>query len=98
VCHVPNRSAAGPPLFRKEAEAIRTCNARNGPCGIEHRVAYSLHWKIDFGPGYRVYFGQEGEAFVILLCGGDKGSQAADIAKAKAYWRDYREEGEHADA
>lgn len=44
--------------------------------------------KIDFGPGYRVYFGQDGEE-VILLCGGTKKSQAADITAANGYWRDY---------
>lgn len=42
--------------------------------------------RLDFGPGYRVYYGREGETLVILLCGGDKGSQADDIKKAKGYW------------
>jgi len=44
-----------------------------------------------FGPGYRVYFGKDGNTVVILLMGGDKGSQARDIAKAKEYWLDYKE-------
>ena len=44
--------------------------------------------KIDFGPGYRVYFGQEEEK-VILLTGGDKSTQSADVQRAKEYWRDY---------
>ncbi len=39
--------------------------------------------RVDYGPGYRVYFAQRGTAVVILLCGGDKGSQERDIAKAK---------------
>jgi putative addiction module killer protein len=39
--------------------------------------------KIDFGPGYRLYFTRRGEELIILLCGGDKGSQDRDIAKAK---------------
>ena len=38
--------------------------------------------RIDYGPGYRVYFVQRGEAFVILLCGGDKRDQSRDIARA----------------
>lgn len=44
--------------------------------------------RISFGPGYRVYYGRLGEAIVILLCGGDKGSQARDIATAHMLWRD----------
>jgi putative addiction module killer protein len=39
--------------------------------------------RIHYGPGYRVYIVQRGEEFVVLLCGGDKGSQDADIALAK---------------
>jgi putative addiction module killer protein len=46
--------------------------------------------RIDFGPGYRVYFGQEGDVIVLLLCGGAKRTQRSDIAGAKAYWKDYR--------
>ena len=42
------------------------------------------------GPGYRAYYGREGDDVVILLCGGDKGSQARDVERAEAYWRDYR--------
>ena len=41
------------------------------------------------GPGYRVYCGQDGPNLVILLAGGTKRSQQADIDKAKEYWRDY---------
>jgi putative addiction module killer protein len=44
--------------------------------------------RIHFGPGYRVYFGQDGD-FVILLGGGKKGTQAADIERAKAHWAEY---------
>ena len=39
--------------------------------------------RIDYGPGYRVYFVKRGKALVLLLCGGDKKSQPADIEKAK---------------
>jgi putative addiction module killer protein len=45
--------------------------------------------KMDFGPGYRIYFGQDGKELVILLIGGDKSTQDQDIATAKKYWRDY---------
>jgi len=46
--------------------------------------------RIDYGPGYRVYFGQIGNRIVILLCGGTKASQAKDISRAQQYWLDYR--------
>lgn len=48
-------------------------------------------FRIDCGPGYRVYFGQVGQTIVILLCGGDKSTQDADIEKAKGYWKVYKE-------
>lgn len=51
-----------------------------------------IELKIDFGPGYRVYFGKIRETVVLLLCGGDKGSQDRDIERAKKYFRDYRSE------
>lgn len=46
--------------------------------------------KIDFGPGYRVYFGKDGNEIIILLCGGTKKRQSNDIAAAKEYWQDYK--------
>jgi len=45
--------------------------------------------KIDYGAGYRIYFGQVGSVVVLLLCGGDKSTQDRDIKLAKEYWRDY---------
>lgn len=47
-------------------------------------------YKIDFGPGYRIYFGRDGDRFVILLGGGSKKRQAADIKNAIARWQDYK--------
>jgi putative addiction module killer protein len=49
-----------------------------------------LGLKIDVGPGYRVYFGQDGQVLVVLLCGGEKHGQDRDIATAKKYWADYK--------
>lgn len=46
--------------------------------------------KIFYGPGYRVYFSEYGKTIILLLCGGDKGSQSIDIKKAKEYLADYR--------
>lgn len=41
--------------------------------------------RVDVGTGYRIYYGRHGQALVILLCGGDKSSQQADIKRAKEY-------------
>ncbi len=46
--------------------------------------------RVDHGPGYRVYYGQEGQTLILLLCGGDKSTQAKDIETAYAYWKDYK--------
>ncbi len=46
--------------------------------------------RIPYGPGYRVYFGRRGNTVVILLCAGDKQTQAKDIERAQEYWTDYR--------
>ncbi len=49
-------------------------------------------YKIDFGPGYRIYFGQEGSEIVILLGGGSKKTQAKDIRTAQTLWLAYKAE------
>jgi putative addiction module killer protein len=46
--------------------------------------------RIDHGPGYRVYYAQEGKTLILLFCGGDKSTQAKDIETAHAYWKDYK--------
>jgi len=51
--------------------------------------------RLDFGPGYRVYIGQVGPKVVLLLCGGDKNTQARDISDAKSYWKDYKRRASH---
>ena len=45
--------------------------------------------RFHFGPGYRVYFALDGDTFVLLLCGGDKSTQAKDICLAEIYRKDY---------
>jgi putative addiction module killer protein len=47
--------------------------------------------RLDFGPGYRVYYGREGKTVVILLGGGSKRRQDADIAAAVERWKRYRQ-------
>ncbi|MDP3261126.1 MAG: type II toxin-antitoxin system RelE/ParE family toxin [Thermodesulfovibrionales bacterium] len=46
--------------------------------------------KIDFGPGYRVYYALAGDVIVLLLLGGDKASQSKDIVRAKEYWKEFK--------
>ncbi len=46
--------------------------------------------RVDYGPGYRVYFGQRGRTLVVLLCGGDKRTQDRDIRLAKQYWQEFK--------
>ena len=48
--------------------------------------------RIDYGPGYRVYFQQRGPVIALLLCGGDKGSQDADIRRALAIAKDWKDQ------
>ena len=50
-----------------------------------------LEYRLDFGPGYRVYFGRDGDVLVILLAGGTKKRQQRDIETAKARWADYKQ-------
>ncbi len=46
--------------------------------------------RIDFGPGYRIYFGKDGERIIILLCGGTKRRQQEDITLAGECWQEYK--------
>ena len=62
----------------------------NGNFG-DHKFCRDGVWelRIDFGPGYRVYYGREGKTIILLLCGGSKRTQSAEINQAVRYWRDY---------
>ena len=58
-------------------------NAKSVGAGVQE-------YRIDFGPGYRIYFGRDGDRLVILLGGGTKKRQQDDIRHAQALWSDYR--------
>lgn len=60
-----------------------------GDCAPVGEGVFEL--RIHYGPGYRVYFGQDGNRIVVLICGGIKKSQKKDIKAAKAMWKDYKE-------
>ena len=64
-------------------EAGNLSNAKSVGRGI-------LEYRMDFGPGYRIYFGRDGDTLIILLGGGTKSRQYRDIENAKASWQDYR--------
>lgn len=49
-----------------------------------------LECRIDYGPGYRIYFARDGENLIILLCGGTKKQQQGDIDKAHKLWQEYK--------
>lgn len=70
---------------------VRLDRVRLGNLGDCRPVGEGVHeLRVDYGPGYRVYFGQSGGTIVVLLCGGDKRAQEQDIKQAKAYWDEYR--------
>lgn len=69
---------------------VRIARLRLGNLGDYKSVGHGvLELRVDIGPGYRVYIGQDGARFILLLCGGTKRTQAVDIKKAQAYWADY---------
>lgn len=47
--------------------------------------------RVHAGAGYRVYIGQHAKSVIILLCGGDKNTQAADIKRAKQFWQEWKD-------
>lgn len=75
---------------------VRIDRVRLGNLGDNRTVGEGVReLRIDYGPGYRVYFGIDGDRLVLLLLGGDKSSQEKDIAKSKEYWRDHQRRSTH---
>lgn len=64
--------------------SVRIARLRGGNFGDAKRLTKNVsEMRIDYGPGYRLYFTRRGAVVVILLCGGDKRTQSADIAEAE---------------
>lgn len=60
--------------------------------GVKGAGAGIFELRLDFGPGFRVYFGKDGDQIVILLGGGTKKRQQADIEAARELWQDYKQQ------
>src|SRR5262245_42418197 len=72
--------------------AVRVRRASFGNIGDVRSVGEGVsEMRIDYGPGYRVYFITHSERLIVLLCGGDKSTQGRDIERAKAIARDLKE-------
>jgi putative addiction module killer protein len=74
-------------LTGKAKILVRIKRAEAGNFGVVEPVGEGVYeMKIDFGPGYRVYYAREGSVTYLLLLGGDKSTQANDIKSAKNLW------------
>jgi len=66
-------------------------NMEEGKMGVVESVGGGVYEKkIDYGPGYRLYFGKRGKDYILLLCGGDKSKQQDDINSAKILWKELK--------
>ena len=81
---LPDRQARARVLVRVQ----RMAAGNFGDCKPLDAGVWEL--RIDWGPGYRVYYAMAGRKLVLLLVGGDKRRQRADIAAAVAYWQDWQ--------
>ena len=81
-------------LHDRQARAridARLARALGGNLGDVAAVgAGVMEMRVDWGPGYRIYFARVGQLIVLLLCAGDKRSQAKAIENAKAYFEDFK--------
>ena len=80
-------------LDRGAADRVRKTFARMRDGNLSNAKGVGggvLEYRINVGPGYRVYFGRDGDTLIILLGGGTKARQQVDIERARMLWRDYR--------
>ena len=78
-------------ITARQKVRVRLDRARLGNLGRNRSVGEGVYeLKINYGPGYRVYYAIEKKTIVLLLTGGDKSSQNKDIALAHRYWQDHK--------
>jgi putative addiction module killer protein len=77
---------------RVSARLIRLKNGNFGDCKFVGDGVWEL--RVDWGPGYRVYYAVESKRVVLLCDGGDKRTQAADIARAISRWKEWQKRGD----
>jgi len=80
-------------LYAGAAARVRTALARMEAGNLSNIRGVGrgvLEYRINVGPGYRVYFGRDGDALIVLLGGGTKASQQRDIEEARELWQEYR--------
>lgn len=76
---------------------IRLDRVRLGSLGDHHHVEKGVYeLRVDYGPGYRVYYALKEKTIILLLIGGDKSSQGKDIGLATTYWEDYKRRNKNA--
>ena len=78
------------PPVQNRIQQILSRMARGNLGDIRHLGGGIYERRADFGPGYRIYFAWDGPLLIILLGGGDKGSQRRDIRSARERWNDYQ--------
>jgi putative addiction module killer protein len=79
------------PITAQAAIDARIARLRAGNFGDSKTIgAGATESRIDFGPGFRIYYGVDGGELIFLL-GGTKASQSGDIQDAKRFWKDYKE-------
>jgi putative addiction module killer protein len=75
---------------------VRLDRARLGNLGDNRSVGEGVReLRVDYGPGYRIYFAIEGNRLILLLLGDEKSEQDRDIVRAKDYWRDHKRRKQH---
>ena len=88
---VPSRSGSRPWTPRRQPRSRSSSRVKQGNLSNVKGVGEGvLEYRLDFGPGFRVYFGRDGDVLVILLAGGTKKRQQRDIEAAQARWAAYK--------